>query len=337
MTEALWSPGTRRIQDANITRFMQLIRQKRDPGINDYASLYRFSIDSPKAFWRAMWEFGGVIGSAGSRTVENFERMPGAQWFPDASLNFAENLLRYRDDREALVFKSETGLSSSLSYRQLYNRVAGVASALRAAGIEPGDRVAAYMPNLPETVIAMLATTSIGAIWSSCSPDFGINGVVDRLGQIEPKVLFCAAAYTYNGKQHDCLAKVKEIQKHIPSIQKIVVTPYVDPDPDLDGRSLYHRQAFFGLSGEQARWVFVQIRPQIRLAARSASCPPKRPILGFDFATARVGLVLQFSNLCCPKVSGHSKAFLFLPLRNCPACPTPENPVNSKGIETEHG
>jgi acetoacetyl-CoA synthetase len=234
MTEALWSPGARRVQDANITRFMQLIRQKRDPGINDYASLYQFSIDSPKAFWRAIWEFGGVIGSAGSRTVEDFDHMPGAQWFPDASLNFAENLLRYRDDREALVFKSETGLSSSLSYRQLYLQVAHVASALRALGIEPGDRVAAYMPNLPETVIAMLATTSIGAIWSSCSPDFGVNGVVDRLCQIKPKVLFCAAAYTYSGKQHDCLSRVAEIQKRIDSIQKVVVIPYVDADPDLD-------------------------------------------------------------------------------------------------------
>jgi len=214
---------------------MQLIRLERDPGVKDYKSLYRFSIDSPKAFWRAMWEFGGVIGYAGEREVEDFEQMPGARWFPDASLNFAENMLRYRDDREALAFKSETGLSSTLSYRELYQQVAGVAASLRAIGIQPGDRVAGFMPNLPETIIAMLAATSIGAIWSSCSPDFGINGVVDRLGQIEPKVLFCAAAYTYNGKQHDCLAKVREIQQKIGSIQKIVVTPYVDPDPDLGG------------------------------------------------------------------------------------------------------
>ncbi len=235
MTEALWSPSARRIQEANITRFMQLVRQERDPGVKDYASLYRFSIDSPKAFWRAMWEFGGVIGTAGSRSVEHFERMPGARWFPDARLNFAENLLRYRDDAEALVFTSETGVSSVLTYRQLYRQVAGLASSLRAFGIKPGDRVAGYMPNLPETIIAMLAATSIGAIWSSCSPDFGISGVVDRLGQIKPKVLFCAAAYTYNGKQHDCLAKVREIQQCISSIQKIVVTPYIDSDPDLDG------------------------------------------------------------------------------------------------------
>jgi len=235
MTQALWSPGVRRIQDANISRFMQLIRQERDPGVIDYQSLYRFSIESPKAFWRAIWEFGGVVGFSGSNIVEEFERMPGAHWFPDARLNFAENMLRYRDDRQALVFKSETGLNSSMSYRQLYKQVAGVASALRSMGVEPGDRVAGYLPNIPETVIAMLAATSVGAIWSSCSPDFGISGVVDRLGQIRPKVLFCAAAYTYNGKQHDCLAKVGEIQKRIDSIQKIVVTPYVDADPDLSG------------------------------------------------------------------------------------------------------
>jgi len=235
MTEALWSPGAQRIQQANISRFIQLVRMERDPGVKDYASLYRFSVDSPKAFWRAMWEFGGVIGDTGKRTVEDMELMPGARWFPDARLNFAENMLRYRDDREALAFKSETGLSSTLSYRELYRQVAGVASSLRLLGIQPGDRVAGYMPNLPETIVAMLAATSIGAIWSSCSPDFGINGVVDRLGQIEPKVLFCAAAYTYNGKQHDCLAKVREIQQKISSIQKIVVTPYVDPAPDLAG------------------------------------------------------------------------------------------------------
>ncbi|MDX2427849.1 MAG: acetoacetate--CoA ligase [Xanthomonadales bacterium] len=250
MTQALWSPGNRRAQEANITRFMRLIRRERDPGVVDYESLYRFSIDSPKAFWRAIWEFGGVIGSVGPRTVENLHRMPGASWFPDASLNFAENLLRYRDDREALVFKSETGAKSTLTCRQLYRQVAGVASALRELGVGPGDRVAAYMPNLPETIIAMLAATSIGATWSSCSPDFGISGVVDRLGQIEPKVLFCAAAYSYNGKQHDCLSKVSEIQKQIDSIQKVIVIPYVDPAPDLS--ALEHAELLTSFSHEGA-------------------------------------------------------------------------------------
>ena len=235
MTKPLWTPGTLRVQQANLTRFIKLIQRKRDPDVVDYPSLYGFSIDSPKAFWRSMWEFGGVVGDSGSRTVENFDQMPGATWFPDARLNFAENLLRYRDQRQALIFRSETGLQSSMTYAQLYAEVATIAASLRAMGVGPGDRVAAYMPNLPETIIAMLAATSIGAIWSSCSPDFGINGVVDRLGQISPKVLFCAAAYTYNGKQHDCLEKVKEIQKQIGSIEKTIVTPYVAKKPDLSG------------------------------------------------------------------------------------------------------
>ena len=250
MSQALWSPTARRALQANINRFMQLIRHERDPGVVDYRSLYQFSIESPKAFWRAVWEFCGVVGSAGKITVEKFERMPGAVWFPDASLNFAENLLRYRDDREAIVFTSETGQKSSLTYRQLYRQVAGVASALRELGVEPGDRVAAYMPNLPETIIAMLAATSIGATWSSCSPDFGISGVVDRFGQIDPKVLFCASAYTYNGKQHECLSKVREIQNRIESITKIVVIPYIDQDPDLS--VLNNAELLSSFSHEQA-------------------------------------------------------------------------------------
>jgi len=167
MAKLLWSPPTLRVQQANITRFIKLVQMECDSGVTDYASLYRFSIDSPKAFWRAIWEFGGVIGDAGYRTVEGFERMPGARWFPDACLNFAENMLRYRDDRDALVFRSETGLNDALTYQQLYTQVAGVASSLRAMGLQAGDRVAGYMPNLPETIIAMLAATSIGAIWSS--------------------------------------------------------------------------------------------------------------------------------------------------------------------------
>ena len=145
--------------------------------------------------------------------------MPGARWFPEGRLNFAENLLRHRDDRVALVFASETGDRSEYTFAELYKAVAKTAEALKSAGVQQGDRVAGYLPNLPETVIAMLATTSLGAIWSSCSPDFGIDGVVDRLGQIRPKVLFCATAYTYNGKTHDCLEKVRGIVRAIDSIE----------------------------------------------------------------------------------------------------------------------
>jgi acetoacetyl-CoA synthetase len=159
--------------------------------------------------------------------------MPGARWFPEARLNFAENLLRHRDDRTAIVFKSETGETAKYSFAELHDAVARTARALRSAGVVSGDIVAAYAPNLPETAIAMLAATSIGAIWSSCSPDFGIDGVVDRLGQIQPKVLFCAAAYSYNGKSHDCLGKIKGIVKAIPSIEKTIVFPYLTPKAEI--------------------------------------------------------------------------------------------------------
>jgi acetoacetyl-CoA synthetase len=154
--------------------------------------------------------------------------MPGAEWFPDARLNFAENLLSRRDAHPAIIFQSESGLRREITYAQLYLEVAATAAGLKAAGLENGDRVAAFLPNVPETITAMLATTSMGGIWSSCSPDFGTQSVVDRLGQIEPRVLFCTDAYQYNGKTHDCLERVREIAAAIPSIEKIVVIPYLN-------------------------------------------------------------------------------------------------------------
>jgi acetoacetyl-CoA synthetase len=230
MSEPIWSPGPARRQTANIRRFIELARTELDPGIFDYRDLYRYSVENPAEFWRAVWDFCGIIGKPGDTVVEDIEQMPGARWFPGARLNFAENLLRYRDERIALQFKSESGETAEFSYQQLYTAVARTAAALKSAGVVSGDRVAGYLPNLPETVIAMLATTSIGAIWSSCSPDFGIDGVVDRLGQIQPKVLFCAAAYSYNGRTHDCLEKVRAIVKAIPSIERTVVVPYINPE-----------------------------------------------------------------------------------------------------------
>jgi acetoacetyl-CoA synthetase len=234
MADPIWSPGPARRQTANIRRFIELVRTELDPTVRDYWDLHRFSLAQPAEFWRAVWEFCGIQGSPGEVVVENFGRMPGARWFPGARLNFAENLLRYRDDQPALLFRSETGATASYTYAELYRAVARTAGALRTAGVQAGDRVAGYLPNLPETVIAMLAATSLGAIWSSCSPDFGIDGVVDRLGQIQPKVLFCAAAYRYGGKTHDCLDKVKGILDAIPSIERTVVVPYVNPDARLD-------------------------------------------------------------------------------------------------------
>ena len=233
MADPIWAPGPARRQTANIKRFIDLLRTELDPTLKEYWGLYRYSIAQPESFWRALWDFAAILGKPGETVLQDGQKMPGAKWFPEASLNFAENLLRYRDDQAALVFCSETGERRQLSYAELHVEVMQTASALRAMGVNPGDRVAAFMPNLPETIIAMLAASSIGAIFSSCSPDFGIAGVVDRFGQIRPKVLFCAAAYTYNGKTHDCLEKVAGIVSAVASIEKVVVVPYMNPQADL--------------------------------------------------------------------------------------------------------
>ncbi len=234
MSEPIWSPGPVRKQTANIRRFMERARNDLDSGIDDYQDLHCYSVEHPAEFWRTVWEFCEVVGYSGANTVSDIEQMPGAKWFPAARLNFAENLLRYRDDQTAILFRSETGGTTTTSYRELYLAVAKTAAALKAQGVVAGDRVAGYMPNVPETVIAMLAATSIGAIWSSCSPDFGISGAVDRLSQVQPRILFCAAAYSYNGKTHDCLDKVRQIVKAIPSIEKTVVVPYMNPQAMLN-------------------------------------------------------------------------------------------------------
>ena len=213
----------------------------------DYDSLYQWSIRDLELFWTEVWRFCDVRSAArddnvacervliGRDRVAPPDPEHGPKWFVGARLNFAENLLRFRDDREAIVFWSELGPERRLTFAQLYVEAARVAHALRTVGIKPGDRVAGFMPNLPETIIAMLATTSIGAIWSSCSPDFGVNGVLDRFGQIQPRVLFCADAYRYSGREIDCLARAKDIAAQIPEIEHVVVVPYLSPSPDVSG------------------------------------------------------------------------------------------------------
>ncbi len=236
MTQPLWQPAPERAAATNLNRFIHLVGQQLDPEVRDWDTLYQFSLDRPEDFWTAVWEFGGVVAEhRGKRVTEGWPAMPGTRWFPDARMNFAENLLRFDDDRTALVFAGEDGSRRQLSFAELNREVARVAAGLKAAGVEPGDRVAGYLPNLPETVIAMLAATSMGAVWSSCSPDFGVQGVLDRFGQIEPKVLFTAAAYRYNGKDFDCLGRVAELAERMPSIERIVVTPFVADAPDLSG------------------------------------------------------------------------------------------------------
>ncbi|SHI65027.1 acetoacetate--CoA ligase [Desulfofundulus thermosubterraneus] len=235
MRKLLWEPPEERKKQANMTRFMEFVNKKHGRNFTTYNELYQWSIENAPAFWEAMWEFGGIIASRPyDRVVENFEDMLGSRWFVGAELNFAENLLRYRDEHTALIFKGEAMEEPvRLTYAGLYDQVTRLAKSLREMGVTVGDRVAGFMPNMIETVVAMLATTSIGAIWSSCSPDFGVKGVYDRFGQIQPRVLFCANGYSYNGKTYDSLDRVTGIVKEIPSIERVVVVPYTEREPDI--------------------------------------------------------------------------------------------------------
>ena len=234
MAEMLWHPSPERVANANLTSFAALVRERHGLNAVDYAALHRWSIENRTDFWSAVWDYGEVIGDRGDGPVlVDGDRMPGAQWFPGARLNFAENLLRRRDDAPAILFRGEDRVRRSLTFRELHDAVSVLAQALRAAGVTTGDRVAGYLPNMPETVVAMLATTSIGAIWSSASPDFGVQGVVDRFGQIEPKVLFSADGYFYGGKRFDSIGRLAPVAAQIPSIERIVVVPYTTTAPDL--------------------------------------------------------------------------------------------------------
>ncbi len=234
MKELLWQPSAERIQQANMTRFREFANIKYGLDLKTYDDLYLWSVQDSPAFWAAIWEFGGIKASQPyTQVVADFEDMLESRWFVGAKLNFAENLLRFRDERTALVFKGETAAAVRLSYAGLYDQAARLAKALRQMGVTKGDRVAGFMPNMIETVVAMLAATSIGAIWSSCSPDFGIKGVLDRFGQIQPKVLFTANGYYYNGKAHDSLERVGGIAREIPALERIVIVPYTEPEPDI--------------------------------------------------------------------------------------------------------
>ena len=227
MTGPLWRPSRKRVLEANLTAFMRAAESEWAVGLPDYATLYRWSIDQPAHFWQSVWSFAGIVSeSRGDRVHCDGDRMPGARWFPEARLNFAENLLRRRDATPALVFRGEDRVRRSLSHAELYAQVARLARTLGEWSVKPGDRVVGYLPNLPETVIAMLAAASLGAIWSSCSPDFGPRSVIDRFGQIEPKVLFAADGYFYNGRNHDSLAHVDAIRGELPSLERVVIVPY---------------------------------------------------------------------------------------------------------------
>lgn len=234
MQEPLWTPASERVAATQMSDFIVKVNKNFGLDLDSYDSLWQWSTDSSEDFWNFFWDYAGILSShKGSRILDNGHLMPGATWFSEARLNFAENLLRYRDDATAIVFCGEDGRRNEVSYRDLYSRVAALAAGLKAQGVVKNDIVAGFMPNITETLIAMLATTSIGAVWTSCSPDFGINGVIDRFGQVKPKVLFTTDGYLYNGKSIDSLGKIQGILASISSIEAVVVVPFLNTNPDV--------------------------------------------------------------------------------------------------------
>ena len=232
--EILWSPSERAVEEAQVTQFARQMVRKHRLDLNSYPAFHQWTVDNAETFWSEVWDFCGVIASRkGSTVLVDGDKMPGARWFPDARLNIAENLLRRGDRGDALVSWDENGFRRRVSYSDLTSDVSRAVQALVGIGLRPGDRAAAFIPNLPETGMLALAALSQGIVWSSCSPDFGVDGVLDRFGQIEPKVLFCADGYRYNGQTHDSLERVREIAERLPTVRKVVVVPYLDPDVDV--------------------------------------------------------------------------------------------------------
>ncbi|HUL96078.1 MAG TPA: acetoacetate--CoA ligase [Usitatibacter sp.] len=230
----LWSPSPERVAGAQMTAFTKLVNERHGLKLGGYPDLYDWSIANLEAFWVALWDFGGVIAETrGERVLVDGDKMPGARFFPDARLNFAENLLRRKDDADAIVFRGEDKVRRRITWRELHAEVSRMQQALAAAGVKEGERVAAFMPNMPETVIAMLATASLGGTFTSCSPDFGVQGVLDRFGQIEPTVLVCCDGYYYNGKANETLARIAQIMPGLPTVKRVVVVPYLSERPDV--------------------------------------------------------------------------------------------------------
>ena len=230
----LWQPGAERIAEANLTRFAEPFGFAPP----DYAALHRWSVANRELFWRAVWDFCGVVGEPGEVALVDGERFPGSRWFPEARLNFAENLLRFADDQVALVSVLEGGERRALTYRQLLAETMAFREALVALGVERGDRVAGWLPNVPQTVVAMLATASIGAIWSSCSPDFGIEGALDRFGQIQPKVLIAGDGYRYGGKRFDVRQRARAVRDAVASIEHLLWVSVLGEEEDAVAAAL---------------------------------------------------------------------------------------------------
>ena len=236
MSQPLWTPSPERIEQTNVTSLINKINADWEVSLTNSEHLHQFSVTEMEKFWRSLIEYAELNGETwtGPELVDR-NKLPGAKWFPEARFNYAENILKRRDDADAFVFWGENKVKRRMSFKTLYDQVSSISQALKGMGVGPGDKVAGYLPNLPETIIATLAAASLGAAWSSCSPDFGAQGVLDRFSQIKPKVVFCANGNHYNGKTHDSLGKVEEIVIQLPSVEHVVVIEYLDGAPDLSG------------------------------------------------------------------------------------------------------
>ncbi|MCR9144229.1 MAG: acetoacetate--CoA ligase [bacterium] len=232
--EPLYTPSSERAEQSRMMEFLRLVNDREKLNLSTYEQLHGWSVGDVPAFWGAFWEYADIVASKNyDQVVDDPAKMPGASWFRGARLNFAENLLRFRDNRSALIFRGEDQVASDMTYAELYVEVERLTRSLRALGVRPGDRVVGLMPNMPETIVAMLATTAIGGVWSSCSPDFGVQGVLDRFGQIAPRVIITTDGYYFKGKLIDCMDRVAEIAEGLPSVEKVLLVPYADTAPDV--------------------------------------------------------------------------------------------------------
>ncbi len=280
MNPVLWQPSAARRENAMITRFMAEVKQTYGVDVGDYAALYQWSIANPAAFWDLLWDFAKIKAARKGKVILSApDSMPGARWFPDARLNYAENLLCRQDPHHpAISFQGETGETRRLSRSDLYRQVSRLAQALQKNGVKPGDRVAGVLPNRPEALIAMLATASLGAIWSSCSPDFGVPAIVDRFSQIEPQIMFVCDGYTFNGKEFNRAGQIEPLLQALPSVRKTVLISYLK-SASFSGDSRVARwQDYLADFSEHVSIAFVPMAfdaPLFILYSSGTTDPPK--------------------------------------------------------------